>query len=147
MNRISARLLALWAVLGLLLFASSALAQETTAGLQGTVKDVSGAIIRGAQVSVSGSALLGEKSAKTDANGYYRFANLPPGTYVVTVTAEGFAQTRNQGLVLEVGHLPTVDFALQVGKTSTVVEVSGEAPLVDATTNINQTNLTEDVIQ
>jgi hypothetical protein len=134
-------------VSALLLFAATALAQETTAGLQGTVKDSSGAVVKGAEVTVKGNALLGEKSAKTDANGYYRFANLPPGTYSVGVKAEGFSAAENNGLILEVGHLPTIDFSLQVGKTSTVVEVSGAAPLVDQTTNTNQTNLTEDVIE
>src|SRR5438270_13641184 len=115
-------------VCALLLFAATVFAQETTAGLQGTVKDASGAVVKGAQVTVRGNALLGEKSAKTDANGYYRFANLPPGTYSVAVKAEGFSATENNGLVLEVGHLPTIDFSLQVGKTSTVIEVSGAAP-------------------
>ena len=134
-------------VCALLLFAATAFAQETTAALQGTVKDASGAVVKGAQITVKGNALLGEKSAKTDANGYYRFANLPPGTYSVGVKAEGFSAAENNGLVLQVGHLPTVDFSLQVGKTSTVIEVSGEAPLVDETTNTNQTNLTEDTIQ
>jgi Carboxypeptidase regulatory-like domain len=131
----------------LLLSAVTLLAQETTAGLQGTVKDSSGAVLKGAQVVVTANTLPGEKTAKTDANGYYRFANLPPGNYTVTVTAEGFDTQRNAGLVLETGHLPTVDFSLQVGKTQTIVEVSGEAPAIDVTTNHTMTNVTEDVIQ
>ena len=150
MNRIStAKLVWFCALLSLavLVTALAGFSQETTAGLQVTVKDTSGAVIKGAQVAVTSDTLLGQKVARTDGNGYYRFANLPPGTYTVTVAAEGFATSKNQGLVLEVGHLPTMDFALEVGKTSTVVEVSGEAPLVDATTNTNQTNLTADVIQ
>jgi hypothetical protein len=134
-------------VCALFLFAATVFAQETTAGLQGTVKDASGAVVKGAQVAIKGNALMGEKSAKTDSNGYYRFANLPPGTYSVVVKAEGFSAAENNGLVLEVGHLPTIDFSLQVGKTSTVIEVSGAAPLVDETTNTNQTNLTEDSVR
>src|SRR2546423_988717 len=150
MNRISAaKLISFYVLLPLamLIFAASILAQETTAGLQGTVKDSSGAVIKSAQVTVMADRLLGQKSAKTDGNGYYRFANLPPGTYTITVAAEGFSTAKNQGIVLEVGHLPTMDFSLEVGKTSTVVEVSGAAPLIDSTTNTNQTNLTEDIIQ
>src|SRR6202166_4930092 len=133
-------------VCALLLFAATLFGQETTAGLQGTVKDTSGAVISGAQVAVTGNTLVGEKTSKTDGNGYYRFANLPPGSYTVTVTAEGFSTSKTQGLILEVGHLPSVDFALQVGKTSTVVEVSGESTAIDVTTNHTMTNVTEDVI-
>jgi len=132
--------------IALVFFASGAWAQETTAGLQGTVKDASGAVVKGAQVTVSSTTLVGEKAVKTDARGYYRLANLPPGNYVVTVSAEGFATTKNEGLALEVGHLPTLDFSLQVGKTQTVVEVSGEAPAIDVTTNHTMTNITTDVI-
>jgi len=134
-------------VVALLLFAGSGFAQETTAGIQGTVKDASGALVKDAQVTVSSTTLVGEKTVKTDASGYYRFANLPPGTYLVKVSAQGFATAKNEGLVLEVGHLPTLDFAMQLGKTETVVEVSGEAPAIDVTTNHTMTNITEDVIQ
>src|SRR6202008_5129366 len=75
----------------LLMMAGGLSAQETTGGLQGTVKDPSGAVVQNAQVTVTTSTLVGkEKSISTDANGYYRFANLPPGTYTVTATASGF---------------------------------------------------------
>jgi hypothetical protein len=133
-------------VFALLLFAAGAFAQETTAGLQGTVKDPSGAVVSNAQVIVTGSTLVGNKETRTDSGGYYRFANLPPGTYSLTVKAEGFSVVKRDGLVLEVGHLPTVDFALTVGSRETVVEVSGAAPLVDVTTNHTMTNVTQDMI-
>src|SRR5215469_4003106 len=140
--------LALIQIGALLLFAATVFGQETTAGLQGTVKDTSGAVVANATVTVTANTLVGNKTTKTDGNGNYHFANLPPGTYSVSVTAAGFATWKNEGLVLEVGHLPTLDASLQVGKTETVVEVSGAAaPLVDVTTNTNQTNLTEDIIE
>ena len=44
------------------------------------------------------------------------------------------------------GHLPSLDLTLAVGAAGTVVEVSGEAPVIDVTTNTNQTNVTQDVI-
>ena len=129
-------------VLSVLLLVVSVLGQETTGGLQGTVKDPSGAVVSGARVVVRGSSLEGDKSANTDAAGNYHFANLPPGTYSITVTAKGFKTTKRDGLVLEVGHLPTVDIALEVGTTAETIEVSGAAPVIDVTTNTNQTNLT-----
>jgi carboxypeptidase family protein len=132
-------------VAALLLLASSAVAQETTGGLQGTVKDQSGAVIPSAHVVVHAASLVGDKGIDTDGSGYFRFANLPPGEYNVTVSAKGF-RTAKRDLVLEVGHLPSIDFTLDVGSTTEVVEVSGAAPQIDVTTNVTTTNVTQDVI-
>jgi len=131
----------------LLLFVGSLFAQETTGALQGTVKDPSGAVVSNAQVVATSNILVGNKTTNTDANGYYRFANLPPGSYVITVTAKGFRTTKREGLIIEIGHLPTVDFALEVGGTDTVVEVTGATPVIDVTQNTTQTNITEDIVQ
>src|SRR6202030_1845532 len=121
-------------------------AQETTGGLQGTVRDPSGAVVPGATVVVAAKSLVGTKSVDTDSSGYYRFANLPPDTYTISVTAKGFT-TQKREVTLEVGRLPNVDFALEVGISQTVVEVSGAAPQIDVTTNATATNVTEDVIE
>ena len=72
-----------------LLFVCSLPAQETTGGIAGTVKDPSGASVPNATVSVTAASLVGTKTVQTDASGYYRFANLPPGSYTLTVTATG----------------------------------------------------------
>src|ERR1700687_4231726 len=66
----------------------SALAQETTGGVQGIVRDPSGAVVPHAKVVVTGASLVGSKELETDSSGYYRFANLPPGTYTITVAAD-----------------------------------------------------------
>jgi hypothetical protein len=137
-----------WSMLAIALFAlQSASAQETTAGLQGTVKDPSGAVVSGATVEASSPALIGKKTAITDSGGYYRFANLPPGAYSVTVTAPNFRSYKQEGITLAVGHLPTMDVTLQVGTASETVEVTGSAPIVDVTQSKVQTNVTSDVLQ
>ena len=115
MSSILRRLVAVTVLLVAPLFA-----QETTGGLQGIIKEASGAVVAHAQVQVTSSALIGSKQVTTDDSGYYRFANLPPGTYKITVTAKGFATAERPGLVIEVGHLPSVDMILQVGATETV---------------------------
>ncbi|MGA3372503.1 MAG: TonB-dependent receptor [Terracidiphilus sp.] len=131
-----------WLALALLvLFAPSILAQETTGGIQGTVKDPSGAVVPHAQVVITGTALVGSKQVVTDSSGYYRFANLPPGVYIITATAPGFETLKREGLVIEVGHLPTVELTLKVGEVKTVVEVSTEGPVIDVTTTQNMTNI------
>jgi len=141
----SSRRLVLIAVVSLLLVAN-VFAQETTGGLQGTVKDGSGAVVPSAHVEVTGTSLPGNKALDTDSAGYYRFANLPPGTYIIAVSAGGFKTVKREGVTIEVGHLPTVDLTLEVGAAAEVVEVSGAAPVIDLTTNTNQTNITQDVL-
>src|SRR5229473_4760203 len=140
-----------WLVISLVLtlcafFSFSALAQETTGGLQGTVKDATGAVMPNAKVMVTSSTLVGSKEIDTDGSGYYRFANLPPGTYTITVTAKGFKTFKRDDLIIEVGHLPSVDLTLEVGTASEIVEVSSAPPQIDVTSNVTQTNVTEDVI-
>jgi hypothetical protein len=130
----------------LLVFSLNVVAQETTGGLQGTIKDPSGAVVPGATITVSAKSLVGTKSVDSDSSGYYRFANLPPDTYSISVTANGFATTKRE-VALEVGRLPTLDFSLQVGVSQTVVEVSAAVPQIDVTTNVTTTNVTEDVIE
>src|ERR1700730_17120845 len=130
----------------LLVFSLNGAAQETTGGLQGIVKDPSGAVVPGATVVVAAKSLVGTKSVDTDSSGYYRFANLPPDTYTISVTAKGFSTAKRE-VALEVGRLPSVDFSLQVGISETLVEVSGAVPQIDVTTNVSATNVTEDVIE
>jgi hypothetical protein len=137
-----------WLALALLvLFAPYLLAQETTAGLQGTVKDPSGAVVTSAQVTVTAPTLVGSKESTTDSSGYYRFTNLPAGNYTITVTAPGFDTLKREGLVLEVGHLPTIDLTLKVGEVKTIVEVSTEGPMIDTTTTTTLTNIPTEVLQ
>lgn len=135
--------------LGLILglFAPVLLAQETTGGLQGTVKDATGAVVPHAKVVVTGTALVGSKEVVTDSTGYYRFSNLPPGSYTITATAQGFETLRRQGLVIGVGHLPTVDLALSVGAVKTVVEVNTQGPVIDTTTVTTLTNIPQEELQ
>lgn len=122
-------------------------AQETTGGIQGTVKDPSGAVVPRAKVVLTSPELAGSKELVTDSSGYYRFANLAPGVYTVTVTAQGFKTYKREKLAIEVGHLPTIDVALTVGAEATTVEVSTEAPVIDTTTTQNITNVTNEALQ
>jgi outer membrane receptor protein involved in Fe transport len=124
-----------------------AFSQETTGGLQGTVKDPSGAVVPKAQVILTGTTLIGSKELVTDASGYYRFANLPPGGYSIVVKADGFETSKLSGLVIEIGRLPSIDIILKVGATATTVEVTGTAPAIDTTTTQNLTNVSSEQLQ
>jgi hypothetical protein len=121
--------------------------QETTGGLQGTVKDPSGAVVPKAKVVLTSTSMVGSKELVTDASGYYRFANLPPGDYTLTVTAQGFKGYKHEAISIGVGRLPIADVVLQVGAESTTVEVSTEAPVIDTTTTENLTNISSEALQ
>jgi len=125
----------------------SAYCQETTGGLQGTVKDPAGAVVAKATVTVTGTTMIGSKVLVTDSSGYYRFANLPPGVYTIVVKAEGFETFKREGVNIDAGRLPSVDIPLKVGSASTTVEVSGAAPVIDTTTTQNVTNITSESLQ
>jgi hypothetical protein len=123
-----------------------ALAQETTGGINGHVKDKSGAAIAKAQVELSSQALLTAKKMDTDNAGYFYFQQLPPGTYILTVTAPNFRTFRQTGIALEVGKLPTFEIGLEVGALTETVEVSGQSPIVDVTTSKVAVDIPREVI-
>src|SRR5262249_60763616 len=104
------------ALLAIMVVAPLVWAQETTGGLQGTVKDSSGAVVAGAHIIVAGTTLVGKKEIDTDTSGYYRFAKLPPGLYSITVTAKNFKSGKREGLEDPVGHLPPAHITREDGK-------------------------------
>ncbi len=128
------RLGAVLSTIGILLFLSPvALAQETTGGITGTVLDTSGAVVPGAQIEVTGENLVGVRRTESGPDGTYTVYGLPPGTYSVTVTAQGFVKTTRDGILVAVGRLPRVDITLEVGQVTEAVTVSAEALILDTT--------------
>jgi hypothetical protein len=111
----------------------------TNAGLAlfGQQANLSGRVVDGSQLAVSGAAVA-IKSEATDLkrsttsndSGLYTLPSLPPGKYDITVTASGFESLERKGLLLEVAQQAQVDFALQVGKMSEIVNVSGGSDLL-----------------
>src|SRR6185369_11639742 len=75
----------------LLLFPLPALAQTTVSTIEGTIKDPQGSVVSGAQVAVKSPALGIERTATSDANGFYRVTALPPGNYSITISQTGFS--------------------------------------------------------
>src|SRR5262245_2895581 len=113
------------------LLSSGATAQTTTSTIKGTVTDIAGAVVAGAEIKVSGTALATERSATTDAEGFYRLPALPAGTYKLTVSKSGFA-TSTANIELTLNLVLTVDVQVKVGSVGEVVNVSEEAlPLLE----------------
>ena len=109
------------------------LAQSATTSVRGAVTDAAGAAVAGATVTLENSATGYSRTVKTDDQGIYQMLEVPPSTYTLTVKAEGFATTRRENLVLQVSSPATVNMTLQVKGTSVIVDVSGEAPVVNTT--------------
>ena len=70
---------------------------------------------------------------KSATDGVYQFLEIPPATYVLTVTVAGFATIKQDNVTLQVSQPATLDITLQVAGTTEVVEVWGAAPLVNVT--------------
>jgi outer membrane receptor protein involved in Fe transport len=139
-------LIILTEVLILLLVLPGAFAQETTAGVQGTVKDSSGAVIAKATVEIASPSLIGTRRVQTDGAGNYRFAALPPGTYTMTVNASGFRTFKGAGIDLSAGRLPNIDVTLEVGTVAETVEVSEAATMVDTSQSKVAVTVQKDVL-
>ncbi len=118
-----------------LALSTAAFPQASSSSLQGTVTDPSGSAIPNAALTLSNHESRIERTATTDAQGEYRFLSLPPGTYSLTVTAQGFNRYVQTSLQLLVNTPTTSNVQLKIGSTTESVTVSSEAPalnLVDA---------------
>src|ERR1051326_2231443 len=105
----------------------------STAQISGTVVDPQGAVVPGAKVTATNVATGVPRAVNTTSTGNYVLPNLPPGTYDVKVEAKGFAERTSKGLKLNVGDQRTLDFNMAVAGSSQTVEVTAEAPLIEAT--------------
>jgi hypothetical protein len=111
---------------GLFILAAALAQAQDTASLTGTVRDSTGAIVAGAQVTVSSAEHGIKRDTRTNSDGEYAESALPaPGTYNITVTSQGFRKYEAKGVVLNVAQKVRVDVALQVGAANTQVTVEG----------------------
>jgi hypothetical protein len=131
------------------LFALFAVAQSTTDGaIGGTVFDQTQALVPGAKITVVNTGTNFETSVTSDEFGKFRAMRLQPGLYTVTAEAGNFAPSRVSNVVVEVGRVTELELTLAAGAKTEVVEVTGEAPVIntlqqDFSANINQTSINE----
>lgn len=128
----SKRLAVLLTIAGLLLPVVTVYAQ-TTATLRGRVTDPQDAIVVGATVVALNEATGIEQRTTTTSDGVYTIPALTSGTYDVRVEAPNFSKAETKSVKLQVGDTRDVNFKLQIAGKNVVVEVSGQAPLVETT--------------
>src|ERR1043166_2147151 len=99
------------------------------ATLSGVVKDTSGGVLPGVNVEASSPVLIEKvRSATTDSTGLYRIPDLPPGTYKVTFSLQGFATVNREGVEVAGGGVTSINADLRVGTVSETITVAGESP-------------------
>jgi len=118
-----------------------AMAQEQRASIEGVIKDASGAVMPGVTVEVRNLEVGSVVSTVTDATGVYRFPALPPGTYDVTASLQGFNTIRSANVPLALGQIKKVDLALTVAGVTESVQVTAESPLVDVKQSARATSI------
>ncbi len=109
-------------------------AQQSTAALNGTVRDSSGAVVPEARIVLTSLDTNMVQTAATNSTGIYSLVNIAPGNYSVEVTKAGFSLAREPRIALSVNQTATLDFTLTVGKASQTVQVSGAATNIEAST-------------
>jgi hypothetical protein len=105
-------------------------AQVTTGSILGTVKDNSGATVKGARVTVTDLARSATTSYTTDDEGNYNAPFLIPGAYAVAVEAQGFKKTVINNVVVQIDQKARIDFNLEVGQIAEVAEITAAITLV-----------------
>lgn len=113
----------------------SLLAQSATGSIVGMVRDSSGNVIPGAQVTVLNVATNNKISVAANGLGYYSFPVLQPAIYQLTVKAVGFKELVRSNIQLDVAMTLTVNADLAVGQVSETVTVTDEPPLLETQTS------------
>ncbi len=116
---------------------------QYSAGLQGIVRDRTGAVVPGAKVSLTASGTEVSQETTSSPTGLYRFTNLAPGNYRLDVTASGF-RGYQATVSLLTAQLAEVPVALEVASTQTQVEVVGEVEALETADSRLQTTITEE---
>ena len=128
-------------------FAGNALAQGGNAQLGGTVQDPTKALIPGVTITASSASLIGgNRTAYTNASGFFRFPVLANGLYEVKAELGGFQTVTRKEIFLSIGTTLTVDFTLQILQVSERIQVSGETPLIDTTTTAVSSTVPAEIV-
>jgi hypothetical protein len=116
----------------LLMSVSASYAQQVFGSIYGSVTDANGGGVPGAKVTITDKSKGTSFDITTDAAGNYNKGQLIPDTYKVTIEAAGFGKIVSDDIIVRVDEAQKYDASLKVGAVTTEVEVSAEAPLLQA---------------
>ncbi len=121
-------------------------AQQTLAGINGTVTDKTGSVLPNTTVTIVGDQTTLTRTQKTNEAGSYLFVDLAIGTYTLTFTHDGFQTQKIPSITLQADRTATVNATLDVGQVGETVEVQS-SPLMNAADTTNGYILEEQQIQ
>jgi carboxypeptidase family protein len=107
---------------------------QVSSSVTGIVSDPTGAPVSSASISVKNLETGAMRNSATNDTGRYQILALPVGKYEIKVAKSGFQDATRSGIELVVGQQASIDFRLQVGTVSSEIKVTGDAPIVSATT-------------
>src|SRR5256712_1674177 len=116
--------------------------------IHGIVKADTGGALPGVTVTIASPALqIGQRATTTEADGAYRFEQLPGGAYEIKFELTGFGTFVRNDLQIAIGFTARVDATLSVGALQEMVTVSGASPVVDLTSSGTSSNFTAQTIE
>src|SRR5215475_3031432 len=110
---------------------SVALSQTTTATLSGVVVDDTNGVVPGVKVTLINNATALRRETMTNAEGYFTLPLVPPGTYTLRTTSDGFAPAEFTSVVLNVNDQVALQIRLKLGQVTQEVAVTDQSPLVN----------------
>ncbi len=135
-------------IIGLIAFGNCLVfGQGSTAAISGFVRDATGGVVPGVDVTVRNTESGFTRTVQSTENGGYNMRSLPVGAYEVTAEKAGFKQQVRRGLNLSVGQEAIVDLTLDVGNVIEQVTVTEAAPLVNTTLSSTSGLITEQQIK
>ena len=141
------RRIAVLSVMALVIGMGSLFAQSDRGTITGTVNDSSGARVAGAAVTITSAGTNISTKATSNTDGNYTFTNVQIGVYSITVEHPGFKKYSQQGISLTTGQTLGIDVVLQVGNVTETVQVTSEAPQLEAETTSLGTTATATLVQ
>jgi len=131
-------------ILNLALLSSLSFAQRVTGKIIGKVTEEDGTPLPGVTVEISSPSLMGGvHSQVTSGDGDYRFVNLPPGTYKLVFSLEGFQRVERLNIKVSLDTTVTEDIILKQSTVKESVVVTAVAPVIDVTKSGVSTNFTK----
>lgn len=125
------------------IFAVPGHAQDVRATIGGRIVDPSGAVIKGAEVTVVSDDTTVSRTTQSNSSGLWQIQLLLPGWYHFTILASGFRKELRENIILQAADVKQFDMQLLVGAESQTVEVTTETPLIDTTSSTSGTVITE----
>ena len=129
-------------IVSLFLTFAAAAQTQTTGNVEGTVTDPNGAVIPAVTLTLSGPNMIRPMTTTSDADGYYRFSQVPPGRYVLDVAAaKGFNAYKNEAVEVNLNKGTTANVQLSLAAVGGATVDVVATPQIDQTSNVQGSNV------